>query len=96
MRTLTLTNVELKKLVALMEKFMGVTFTSISTKDKNVLYYETENGCYENNWFYITMVLLPQYIGNWHLDANWMVTHMTAKNFKHPIDYLYERYIKEK
>ena len=45
-----------------------------------------------NNWLYITMVILPQYIGDWHFDANWMVTHMTAKKFKHPIDYLYEKY----
>ena len=48
-----------------------------------------------HNWLYITMVILPQHIGDWHLDANWMVTHMTAKTLKHPIDYLYEKYIDE-
>ena len=52
--------------------------------------YETQT--FDHNWLYITMVLLPQHLGDWHLDANWMVTHMTAKKFKHPIDYLYEKY----
>jgi hypothetical protein len=75
-----------------MKKFMGVTHAFIPEHDHELVYYEFEDFKETNNWLYITMVLLPQYIGDWHLDANWMVTHMTAKTFKHPIDYLYEKY----
>lgn len=98
MRTLTLTNEHSDRIEALMKKFMGATY-AYQERDEETITYETENQEEEiplkHNWLYITMVLLPQYIGDWHLDANWMVTHMTAKKFKHPIDYLYEKYIDE-
>jgi hypothetical protein len=75
---------------------MGVSVV-IECTDEKVHYWDLndQEEYKSHNWLYITMVLLPQYIGDWHLDANWMVTHMTAKTFKHPIDYLYEKYIKE-
>jgi hypothetical protein len=70
---------------------MGVSVVIEHTGE--LIHYNDFEKYYSHNWLYITMVLLPQYIGDWHLDANWMVTHMTAKKFKHPIDYLYEKYI---
>ena len=91
MRTLSLSKDHFKKLSALMIKFMGVS-TVIECVDEVIVYNDLEE-YKSDNWLYITLILLPQYIGDWHLDANWMVTHMTAKTFKHPIDYLYEKYI---
>ena len=92
MRTLSLNEDHMDKLETLMQKFMGVPYAHNET-DIEIVEYEDEDGLESNNWLYITMVILPQYIGDWHLDANWMVTHMTAKTLKHPIDYLYEKYI---
>lgn len=80
-----------------MEKFMGVTTYYVDEMQPELIGYDIEGDSesYGHNWLYITMVLLPQYIGDWHLDANWMVTKMTAKKFVHPIDYLYEKYIEK-
>lgn len=94
-RTLSLSKKHLDKLRALMVKYMGAKFLLVDPDNKERLMYEDQEGSHIENWLYITMVLLPQHLGDWHLDANWMVTHMTAKKFKHPIDYLYEKYIKE-
>ena len=93
MRTLSLSQEHLERLEVLMNKFMGTIHVSIATHDPELVHWEDGEVKHDHNWLYITMVILPQYIGDWHLDANWMVTHMTAKTFKHPIDYLYEKYI---
>lgn len=95
MRTLFLSDDELSKLEALLKKFLGASSAYRATDDPEIVEYVTADDILQENWLYITMVLLPQHIGDWHLDANWMVTHMTAKKFKHPIDYLYEKYIDE-
>jgi hypothetical protein len=94
-RTLSLSIDEMIKLEALMKKFMGVSAAYETHYNDEVVEWHKDDEVFHGNWLYITMVLLPQYIGDWHLDANWMVTHMTAKKFKHPIDYLYEKYIDE-
>ena len=91
-RTLSLNEEHMDKLETLMIKFMGVLYAH-NEKDIEIVEYEEKGDIFQDNWLYITMVILPQYIGDWHLDANWMVTHMTAKTLKHPIDYLYEKYI---
>ena len=93
MRTLSLSVDEMIKLEALMKKFMGVNYAFVDVGEDELVEYGHDLGVSKHNWLYITMVILPQHIGDWHLDANWMVTHMTAKKFKHPIDYLYEKYM---
>ncbi len=91
--TLTLTEKQLNKLRALMINFMGVS--NVIEHSDELIHYNDFIEYKSNNWLYITMVILPKYIGKWYMDSG-ATTIVTSEIFKHPIDYLYEEYIEKR
>jgi len=95
MMTLTLTKDHIERLEVLMKKFMGTIHVYILKDNPELIHWEDGETKHDHNWLYITMVVLPKYIGEWYMDSG-ATTIVTSETFKHPIDYLYEKYIEKR